>query len=525
MVIPVLIALVLILGVVVSYVYLIAPRLNPANRAEEYLSQNRIEDAIEEYRKLLDNDPLNPVVNYRLGNLYFRKNEVDQGVIHYEQVLNSGKFSHEVDRYDVMRKLGRAYVSREQLDRAFQAFFEISRAFPADEEALYHIAFISLGQEMFEFSLKYFEKLLKASKSRSFEVLFGAGITSFMNQKLLESIEYFRESASLNSSSEIANISAAFALNKKRDFSNASSYARKVADGSGDINAALIGKRLLGIILFQWNRAAEAMSIYEELLNDAVKAGISEDIEMYLYDIGFIAIAAEKTEMAYEYWNQLYQRNRSYKKIQILTTLLRKEMEADGRLKKDSGAGAFVAYSEEWIRETFPEDFIWDICGLKSAEKIDLRGIIGRGKQAEQKTSGQSRQADVVMPGDDVIERLYELDTENFRIIAGRVVQKLGYTVDDILPTYKESDGVDFLARSSDGKNTALVWVRRWKGLSIGEIPLRNFAQAINDIKAKEGYFITSGILTPTAESSLQRLKNVKVIYPEQFGNLLQGLL
>ena len=69
------------------------------------------------------------------------------------------------------------------------------------------------------------------------------------------------------------------------------------------------------------------------------------------------------------------------------------------------------------------------------------------------------------------------------------------------------------------------VWIRRWKGTSVGEIPLRNFAQAINDAKAKQGFFITSSPLTPPAESILKNLEKVNVIYPEEMLRLLKGLV
>jgi restriction endonuclease Mrr len=109
--------------------------------------------------------------------------------------------------------------------------------------------------------------------------------------------------------------------------------------------------------------------------------------------------------------------------------------------------------------------------------------------------------------------------------VAYRVCEKLGLIIDEILNTYRESDGVDFLAFQKDNKTKTLVWVRRWKGTSVGEIPLRNFAQAINDAKAKQGYFITTSPLTPSAESILKNLEKVNVIYPEEMLKLLKGLV
>jgi len=101
----------------------------------------------------------------------------------------------------------------------------------------------------------------------------------------------------------------------------------------------------------------------------------------------------------------------------------------------------------------------------------------------------------------------------------------MGYAVDEILTTYREADGVDFLAHSLAEKEKVLIWVRRWKGTKVGEIPLRNFAQAINDIKAKNGLFITSTELTPSAEGSMNMLSKVTVVYPDQLAALLADLI
>ena len=109
--------------------------------------------------------------------------------------------------------------------------------------------------------------------------------------------------------------------------------------------------------------------------------------------------------------------------------------------------------------------------------------------------------------------------------MANRVVQKLGYKVDQILPTYRDTDGVDFMTVSVSTKEKTLIWVRRWTKITVGEIPLRNLAQSTNDLKARQGILITAAELTPAAEESLSRLSKVSVVHPDQLGEILDGLL
>jgi restriction endonuclease Mrr len=93
------------------------------------------------------------------------------------------------------------------------------------------------------------------------------------------------------------------------------------------------------------------------------------------------------------------------------------------------------------------------------------------------------------------------------------------------MTTYREPDGVDFWAIDIKTQEPVYVWVRRWKKTKVGEIPLRNFAQAINDLKAKGGLFVTTTGLTEGAEGSLQQLNKVRVVGPDELDQYLKGLL
>ena len=524
MLLPFLILLIVILGAIVVYIYFLSPRLNPAERAKAFMDQNMFSEAEAELRKILEINPGDFKTHFQLGDMYFDQNMVDQGVIQFEELIRLNKFTHEIDKYYILRKLGKAYLLRDQLDKAFRCFYEIARVYPADAEALYHVAFISLGQEVFELAQKSFDRLVKASKDNSLAVYFGAGIASYQMQRIGEAAEYFRQALILEPHSDITNLAMGFALQKKRDYKTAINYAKMVAQNSNDQNALVISKRLLGILLFQAREYSAALDVFEELLDLAKDNKMEDEIIVILYDIGFVALRAEKTQQAYEYWNQLYLLDRNFRNVQHLTTLLRKEMDSDVKKKVEPVNDSVMNYVDDWLKSTFPDNFIWDICGLKSSESIDLKSIVVTTRISEGR-GGRGAGAEMSMTSDDSerISKFCDIDVENFRIIANRLVAKLGYTVDEILATYREADGVDFMARSNEDNKKTLVWVRRWKGANIGEIPLRNFAQEINDAKVPRGLFITTSGLSSAAEGTLKNLSTVTVIYPEQVGALLDG--
>jgi Tfp pilus assembly protein PilF len=74
------------------------PPSGSCDRATEYLQQNRLNDAIIEYRKILEDNPYDFVTNFRIANVYLKLNERDQAAQHYEKVLDVNKFNYEVER-------------------------------------------------------------------------------------------------------------------------------------------------------------------------------------------------------------------------------------------------------------------------------------------------------------------------------------------------------------------------------------------------------------------------------------------
>ncbi len=522
MLVPVLISAVIILGFILVYIYYLNPRFNPFRRADSFLNQNLIDQAMAEYEKIIEQDPFNPVANYRLGLIYINLNQIEKGMRHLEQVVRTNKYDGEVKKIDVERKLAETYIFFDRTEEAFQLFYDIVKISPGDVKALYHVAFILLGQEYFEMAQKYFDRLAVLDE-KNFEILFGAGITSYQNQKTGEAIDYFKEALTINPHSDIANLAMAFAQQKKRDYKASLNFARMIMDTSSDENAQFIAKRLYGILSVQAQKASDGVKVLEEVLSYARKKGMNEEAALVLYDLGFAALHAEMTELAYEYWNQLYQLNRDFKNIQYLTPMLRKEMDSKAAAR-DEGRSV-IEYSEEWLRDAFPANYIWSICGLKSARVIDLGSALAveRAESAREESPDRKK----FPPGiaTENLNILIRLDAENFRIIASRVVAKLGYVVDEILPTYREADGVDFLGHQRDTDEKTLIWVRRWKDIQIGEIPFRNLAQAVNDAKVDQGLFITTSDPTQAGEDAIKGLTRVRVILPAELGNLLNGLL
>ena len=521
MLVIILITAVIILGFVVYYMYFVAPKLNPVNRAEILLQQDRVEEAIVELQKVLDAAPYDIYTHKKLADLYQGQNKDELAAKHFERLVEINRFNNDIVKGDIYRHLARMYLKKGQIDKSFEKFYELIKEYPNDSESLYYVGFIALGQEHFETAYKYLEQLSRQEKN-NYEILFGAGIAALQSQRSAEAINLFKSALSVEPDSDITNIALSFAYYKKRDYKSAMNSIKPVADNSNDENAMFIAKRLLGFVYIEVGKISLAVKQFDEIGEFCSDHNWDEELRFTLYDLGFAALLEDKIEQAYEHWNRLYQLDRNFRNIQDLITRLRKEMDSQG--SKFEEQKPVVSEASLWKDRAFPENFVWNICGLKSETRVDIGMIISTGRAPVVREKKEHEESG--SPAKDLdFDSLYKLDSENFRSAAYRVCEKLGLVIDEILTTYRESDGVDFLAYQKDSKIKTLVWVRRWKGTSVGEIPLRNFAQAINDAKAKQGFFITTSPLTDSAESILKNLEKVNVIYPEEMLKLLKGVV
>lgn len=514
----------IILGGISVYIFYFAPKLNPSNRAQELLKENKITDAILEYNKILDENPYDFVINFRVAELLLKIEKFDQAALNLERILDINKFNYEVEKINVEKKLAKIYQYRGETEKSFELYVDIVATYPSDETALYNVAFLCLGQEEFDIAQKYFERLVKIKK-KDFDVSFGAGICSYQNQKINECVEFFKTASSLTPESEIANLAMVFAYFRKMDYRKVQGYLEKLLKTSEDPQVKFIVLRLEAFLNVSLKKNHDALSKFEGLLAFVKSNDMIEEINLTLYDLGYAALNDEQSKKAYDYWNELDQLQKNFKNIGELIMALRKEMDDSDSMEFEQSVFDKIP---NWSRKAFHKDFLWEICGLKSREQFDVRKYMAvTVTQTDSGIRGGSLKSENISSdsGANLIETFVKLDNDSFRIISNRALEKMGYKIDQILNTYRDPDGVDFLGKSKENGDLVFMGVRRWTKTKVGEIPLRNFAQIVNDHKAKKGVFVSTADLTEGALNSLQNLSKVDVIEAEEFNRYLQGLM
>jgi tetratricopeptide (TPR) repeat protein len=513
------ILIIILLGFTV-YLSYFKPRQNPINRAIELTKQNKFLEAIDEYKKSLSINAGAFDLHYKIVGLYDRLKNYDQAIYHLNEILSIDKYNAEVQKLAVVKMLAQTYYLINDIEKAFQTYFEILKINPDDAEAHYHISFIALGQGEFDIAQRYFEKLVLLQDD--FESFFGAGICSYQNRKNAEAVKYFKEALTLKPNSDIATLAISFALQRTENYNEAIIYIGKLAGRITDDEVKYIAKRLLSFLNLEANKNEEGMRLLEELLNFTKEKNMQEELKLSLYDIGFACVKNSLLNQAYNYWEELYRIDNSYEDTRELLNLIKKDINRG--LSSDGFENSIYDYVDDWERSAFSSNFLWNICGLKSDKIIDIKNIVVPAKMLKVKGSRQALPEDSAESAERITS-FRNSENESFRMVSSRLVLKLGYKVDEILHTYRESDGVDILSHSEANNDKVLVWVRRWKDSKVGEITLRNFAQAVNDIKAKKGIFITSAELTKAAQKSLIKLSKISVIYSAELDELLKGLV
>ena len=135
MLVPSLVTLAIVFGAVFIYIYIVAPRINPLRRAENFISQHMVEEAILEYKKILDARPNDFTVHWKLARIYYDQKQYDESLLHLEEIIRIGTFTVEVQKSKVLKMLAELYLLRDDTAKVFQNYYELLKTNPTDEDA------------------------------------------------------------------------------------------------------------------------------------------------------------------------------------------------------------------------------------------------------------------------------------------------------------------------------------------------------------------------------------------------------
>ncbi|MCK4326453.1 tetratricopeptide repeat protein, partial [bacterium] len=100
-------------------------------QAETFMSQNRIDDATNQYKKIVEADPDNARAHQALGEIYIQGRYFDQAIEEYEKVIEA-----DPENKAILDSLANLHIRKGEIDKAIEKYERISALDP--ENAVTH---------------------------------------------------------------------------------------------------------------------------------------------------------------------------------------------------------------------------------------------------------------------------------------------------------------------------------------------------------------------------------------------------
>lgn len=127
--------------------------LNEGNRL---FQEEKYEEAIEAFGKILEGHPEVYIINKNIGNSYFQMERYEEAEEHYRKVLEK-----EPDNNDAMLLIGNCYANRNENEKALEWYKKINFDEIKDPIVLYNIGTNFYNLSSYEEALRYYERAVE----------------------------------------------------------------------------------------------------------------------------------------------------------------------------------------------------------------------------------------------------------------------------------------------------------------------------------------------------------------------------
>lgn len=159
--------------------------MKEVNAAKTLLAENKIDDALKGFLKILKENPDDPgidIVYLYVGNCFAAKNDYNKAIDYYQQSLQ--KFPK---NKNLLVSIGNAYNNIKDYDKAMQWFSKLSIDDIGNKDTLYNIGAIAYNKGDFDAAVKYFKKATDISPDFA-EAFYQLGMTYTGLNKQAEAI-------------------------------------------------------------------------------------------------------------------------------------------------------------------------------------------------------------------------------------------------------------------------------------------------------------------------------------------------
>ena len=157
------------------------------NEGNGLFQEEKYEEAVEVFGKILEGHPEVYIINKNIGNSYFQMERYEEAEEHYRKILEK-----EPDNNDAMLLVGNCYANRNENEKALEWYKKINFDEIKDPIVLYNIGTNFYNLSSYEEALRYYERAVEIQED-FLDGLYQLGLAHLTLQHYEDSLRIFEK--------------------------------------------------------------------------------------------------------------------------------------------------------------------------------------------------------------------------------------------------------------------------------------------------------------------------------------------
>ncbi len=534
----ILIALEIAVVLAVIYYFFIAPLFRTSlDKVNELKNKKMYQEALNLLLKMYAKNKDDSRVIYELALLNKEVGNFLEAIGYYLKLYERDSYPPVTSKADVLKDIGLLYFKSGNIKEAFYFLYYASYLLPNDMDINYTLFKILMSLEAFVVAESFG---IKASPflSKDPEFVFLYSLVKIQLNKYSEVLEAIEK---VKVKDEKLKIIISFVLAKL------GGYKRAVDILSSIITQLEVPQEVLAliykiIIFCEINQKSlnESLKYWDMFLALATTKGWSQTITEIGFGIFVTYLYFNKYDNARDMLYTLKGYNVDNVTISSIESFIEdaiknSELKSQGKPYDLRPFREIEKFVEGWLGSLLKPDELWRLFGQKIPEnqKFDVYEIVKQvqekvklGERKLQKELGRSLSIDESEDICDVFAN--RLDSKTFYTICEELVKALGFSIITKidLPSFVETEGLDFVCSRIGEKIKYYVAIRRWPpGNEIGKIPILDLSQRSSEKNCDKLVFITTSPLTQEASDFVEKSGRIEVIMCKDIAPIIKNIL
>lgn len=483
---------------------------NPFEEAMILFRQDEFIEAVEPFKKVLEEEPFHPEAHFYLSICYEKLNLRKDALKHLKEVRNIGIYTNEIKMLSVLHKIADYQESLSMHNDALETNLEILYVEPNDVTSTNRLLLMALGDKRFDIAKLYAEKavLLNHENEKIMKAAIVAFYYSNKADQAFEIINRLLEKKPGNAELELMFV----AMCRNTHYTAAKEKILQLLKTMEDNHNKRHLIYFYLYIVIQEEKFSDAITFLERRVgNPDYPDSLRE--QMYFFYVLFLVKITNynRAEKAVEELFQFYssssvaRRLIPFIKAQNLTIFEEKPSDTENENDESSFVRKFEDIYLEAIENLFPEEFLYQNGHYYSGLQLDFDKFFST-------ENGLATAKDVFYRKEEknnessYMARYAGMDITSFTQFARKAVLFLGYQDGGKELTPSGKDGIDIITTKQFDKSGLkyLISFRRFAdNANMSDIYLTAYVARVKGLRVQKAVLFSNATLTDGAEKKL----------------------